>query len=1001
MSISHRDTPTYQAHSCLWQLVSHACLVFLLLLPLVFSGACRNQIAEDCLSNKALQTNLLLNGPVEKGLRGGEIQCFKVSLVHEQFAHLIITQLGIDVVIDIYNPELKRVAHIDRPNSARGREGLSILADKDGEYVLRLHSLEPSVNQGRYMIRVDEIRTKRSDDDKRVFAEKLVSDAEELRAKGGVSDLQHAVYQFGKAVDLWRELRDSYEECVALYGLGLAQRSSNDNQQAIATFQAGKSIANELADRYMEGLHSAGAGWAFLHVGDTGQALNSFAAAKELAEPIDDRRGQGIALYGIGWVYALEGNDEQALNVFHQSLAIRRSLNDRRGQALALTGIGKVLNRIGRNDEALTTLSTAQELLKGSSGEAQADAFSALGWIYNSLSRSEDARSCFEKALPIWTRIGNRTGEATSLYGLARAESELGLLAGAEDHMHRALEIIETMRAKGSNQRLRTSYFGLVQDYFEFEIELLVRLHRLEPARGYAAAAFEVSERSRNRMLLDSINEANGDIREGVDPSLLEQENSLSRQLDAAAEVQQKVLAKPHTAQDAATAAKTVDDLAAQLEAVEARIRQVSPQYALITQAHPIRAVDVQKNLLDDNTLLLEYAFGKDRSYLWGISRAEIGIYELPRRADIEEIAKKLYSLLQARDKDVEGETLDDKRQRVKAADAEYPDVAMKLSKILLGPLASKLGSKRLVVVTHSIVAMIPFAALPIPEAGSEPRPLLLRHEIVNAPSASALAVFRQRIAQHSRAPLTIAVVADPVFGPDDERFHVASDPGDSERGKDESPQPSASQVQPNVTEEPVKSFPRLFGTRWEARNIASLVPSSERALALGFDADEGFVTNPALARYRIVHFATHTVIDDERPELSGIVLSGFTPDGTRRDGFLRAHEIYRLRLPVDLVVLSSCRSAAGKEVKGEGLIGFAYAFMSSGVPRLLATVWNVSDSPTAEFMVRFYRKLLARRYMTPAAALRATQLEFLRDKRWQSPYFWGAFTLHGEWRPW
>jgi CHAT domain-containing protein len=195
--------------------------------------------------------------------------------------------------------------------------------------------------------------------------------------------------------------------------------------------------------------------------------------------------------------------------------------------------------------------------------------------------------------------------------------------------------------------------------------------------------------------------------------------------------------------------------------------------------------------------------------------------------------------------------------------------------------------------------------------------------------------------------------------------------------------------------------LPRLFSTRWEASAISALVPNSQRSVALDFAANQQFVTSPDVAQHRVLHFATHTVIDEQHPELSRIALSSFHPDGNAIDGFLYAHEIYRLHLPVEMVVLSSCSTARGSEVKGEGLIAFAHAFMCAGSRRVMAALWNVDDTPTSEFMVHYYRKMLGRRRLTPAAALRATQMEFLQDKRWQSPYFWAPFVIEGEWRGW
>ena len=191
----------------------------------------------------------------------------------------------------------------------------------------------------------------------------------------------------------------------------------------------------------------------------------------------------------------------------------------------------------------------------------------------------------------------------------------------------------------------------------------------------------------------------------------------------------------------------------------------------------------------------------------------------------------------------------------------------------------------------------------------------------------------------------------------------------------------------------------RLSATRWEAEQITSLVPAKNRLLALDFAANRETATSAELSQYQIVHFATHALLDTRRPELSGIVLSLVNKEGDEQDGFLRAHEIYNLKLPAELVVLSGCRTGLGKEVRGEGLIGLTRGFMYAGAKRVAVSLWKVEDKPTAELMARFYKRMLGQEKLSAAAALRAAQLEMWKDKRWSLPYYWAGFMLQGEWK--
>jgi CHAT domain-containing protein len=191
---------------------------------------------------------------------------------------------------------------------------------------------------------------------------------------------------------------------------------------------------------------------------------------------------------------------------------------------------------------------------------------------------------------------------------------------------------------------------------------------------------------------------------------------------------------------------------------------------------------------------------------------------------------------------------------------------------------------------------------------------------------------------------------------------------------------------------------PRLPGTRQEAEQIVAMVPTSERRLALDFAASRETVTSAELSQYRYVHLSTHGLLNSVHPELSGLVFSLVNERGEPQDGFLRAHEIFNLKLSPEVVVLSACQTGMGTNIRGEGLVSLTRGFMYAGAPRVVVSLWGVSDLGTTELMVRFYHGML-KEGMRPAAALRAAQVSLMNDKRWASPYYWAPFTLQGEWR--
>jgi CHAT domain-containing protein len=166
--------------------------------------------------------------------------------------------------------------------------------------------------------------------------------------------------------------------------------------------------------------------------------------------------------------------------------------------------------------------------------------------------------------------------------------------------------------------------------------------------------------------------------------------------------------------------------------------------------------------------------------------------------------------------------------------------------------------------------------------------------------------------------------------------------------------------------------------------------------MAVDFKANRSLATSSDLSHYKIVHFATHGILNSDHPELSGLVLSLVNEAGQPEDGFLRLRDIYNLNLPADLVVLSACNTGLGRDVRGEGLVGLTRGFMYAGSSAVVASLWKVDDEATADLMKHFYHAMLVEG-LRPPAALRQAQIAVWKQQRWRAPYFWAGFILQGE----
>ncbi|MGH9836736.1 MAG: CHAT domain-containing protein, partial [Blastocatellia bacterium] len=557
----------------------------------------------------------------------------------------------------------------------------------------------------------------------------------------------------------------------------------------------------------------------------------------------------------------------------------------------------------------------------------------------------------------------------------------------------------------------------------DFYLNLLMDEHRLAPAVGHDRAAFEASERARARSLVETLGEARADPNRSVPPALIERERDLRAQLDNQALEQTRLSDKKDDAPKAEAIAQEIRRLIAEHELIRWKIQTANPRETALAQLQPFKTEEIQL-LLDADSLQLEYALGAERSYLFALTDKAFQSYELPKREIIETAARRYYELLTARNRQIKFEEAAQRARRLQQADKDLAVAGVELSRMILQPVAAELRQRRLLIVADGALQYVPFAALPATgglgdgESGGKrtprpvapslrrPVPLIANHEVVHLPSASALAVLRRELKDRKPAPKLLAVLADPVFDADDERLPKEA----RERLARERQAPALAKENPAAlaTDELTRavqstglegergSLARLPYTRAEAQAILALAPQTQSFGAFDFAANQAAAIDPSLSQYRYVHFATHGLLNDTHPELSGLVLSLVDREGRTQDGFLRMVEVFNLNLPAELVVLSGCKTGLGKEIRGEGLVGLTRGFMHAGAARVLVSLWDVNDRATAELMARVYRGMLGKG-LRPAAALRAAQLELSKQPQWRAPYYWASFVLMGE----
>lgn len=816
------------------------------------------------------------------------------------------------------------------------------------------------------------------------------------------ADYDSALAYYQLSLNNLREINDVRNEAATLSSIAAAYSYQSDYDKALKYGKMALEIYKRIEDQEGQAIELLNFGAVHIELGNYFKALNFLNQALKILEKMDAKYHQQICLGNIGEVYYLLGDYDKAIDYLKSARKLAEKIGSGADAAIRTAALGNVYWEAGDTLGALKNYNEAlQVFIKNSDKRGEATTYGNLAVINTHQAEYEKAALYLEQALKINREIGNHYGEGLTLYqtgdlqfmmknysaaekyynsalligrkinlpeitgkawyGLGKTAVQKNNHEKALEYFSNAVKAYEEVRSQLRLAELKSSFLKSKIEIYTAITDLLYNNYQQSKEKKYIEQAFYYAEKSKARALLDILTESRVNIKEHVDSLLLQRQQSIFSHLT---DIQTQLISAQLTDEHRNELNKSLKQKELELHNLQLEIRQKNPAYANLKYPEPVSIKEIQKLLTDGNDIILEYSLGNVHSYLWLIKRDSLFVYQLPSEKIIEKTVREYLSIISSAPR----------------AGSSPGRAGNALYDLLLKPAARQLsGARNLVIIADGILHYIPFEALISTFEKDAPKYLTELANISYAPSASVYRFLREKKKDNKKSALI--AFADPVFAKSTGGRPKVSAASDKDRVR-------------GMFERSGFEFKRLKYSAEEVKKIARHFPKQEVSLYLREEAKEENVKSGILNSYSMIHFATHALIDEQRPGRSCIVLT--LDNDPTEDGLLRMNEIFNLKLNADLVTLSACRTGRGKLVRGEGIMGFTRAFLYAGASSLVVSLWPVSDFSTAQFMDKFYGYM--QKGNSKSASLRKTKMDFINSKipKERHPYYWAAFVLVG-----
>jgi CHAT domain-containing protein/Tfp pilus assembly protein PilF len=789
---------------------------------------------------------------------------------------------------------------------------------------------------------------------------------------GNLGDFEKTLEYNLKALSIMREIGDQKNEGSVLGNIGVSYEQLGDNSKALTYFEKALVIHKKIGNKRSEGIVTANIGGVYRNFGCYEKALTHYKDALAIDRNIGDKRNEGIDLGNIGVVYCDLADYKKALEFYEKALSIHREVGNKSSEGLVLASIGNFYIDVGQFKKALEYhkkgLTIHREI-----GDKRTEGFTlnSCGTTYLALKEYDKSEKHYRQALKIGKRIKAPEIIWAALAGLGTLYRAEGKYEIAFSYYKKSIQTIESVRGKLKIEEQKSGFMGDKIKIYEDIVSLLFEMHQKGPLKGYHELAFNYAERSRSRAFLDMLAESRANIKEGIDPELLKREKILNREFSLTQSALQEERVKPEEKMNQKRVRELEEKLKnfdEEFEHLKLQMARKNPKYATLKYPVPTTLQELQQKILDKDTVMFEYMVGEKSSYLWKVSRDSFEARKLDiGREEMERRVKLLRHLIET-------------SSNAPGFAAQSYILYQKLMEPAIGMVPK---GKKLLIVPDGILNYLPFEVLCTKKVGKRDGKylfktlhyLIKKYPVYYVQSASVWASLQQEPAplnlKKGKGTRKLLAFGDPVFIGEKELSGNAFIRS-AFRGS-----------------EPVQ-FNRLIYSGKEVEAISKLFRPSDiylRELA----KEEKMKQLKDLSQYRYIHFATHGILNENKPQFSGLVLT--QDDDPTEDGFLQMREILNLKLNADLVVLSACRTGLGKLVRGEGIIGLTRAWMYAGTPSVMVSLWAVNDASTAKLMEMFYKYL--KKGMDKTNALRKAKLRLL--KKTGAVRGWAGFVLMGE----